>query len=185
MIKDLLKYGNELEICGMVVGNGDEQEVLLFPDAINPNELGQVYDIIKQFTHEEWKELLYQLDTLGVQGLDKIVLRKSQRQIEQNVSWNVFRRDNYKCRYCGNDKIPLTIDHVILWEKMGDSVEDNLISACRKCNKTRGNMDYMDWLKSDYYLKVSGALTEPEKLSNYAFYEGASKVKLRPTQRNR
>jgi 5-methylcytosine-specific restriction endonuclease McrA len=38
---------------------------------------------------------------------------------------------------------------------MGASVEDNLITACRKCNKTRGNMLYEDWLNSDYYKKVS------------------------------
>lgn len=53
-------------------------------------------------------------------------------------------------RYCGKEG-PLTVDHVILWENGGATVEDNLISACSKCNKTRGRMEYKDWINSDEY----------------------------------
>src|SRR5580765_4979881 len=118
----LLKYGDELEISGMLLGNGITSELILFPEASHTPLT------IIQPTHEEWKALLYQLDTLGVHDLNKVVLRKSQRNIEQTVSWNVFRRDNYTCQYCGRNDVPLTIDHLVLWEHMGDSCEDNLLS---------------------------------------------------------
>jgi 5-methylcytosine-specific restriction endonuclease McrA len=149
------ELGSTIKIAGMVLEeNNAHFKVVLFPEA----EKTGVFRNIRP-THEEWKELLHQLDVVEVEVLDptnksqKVVVRKSQREIEQQVNWNVFRRDNYTCRYCGNDKTPLTVDHVVCWESMGASVEDNLITACRKCNKTRGNMLYEDWLKSDYYIK--------------------------------
>jgi len=181
--EELLKYGDKLEISGMLLANGQEAELMLFP------ETGLVPLSIIQPTHEEWKTLLYQLDTLGVMGLNKVVLRKSQRNIEQTISWNVFRRDNYTCQYCGNNQVPLTVDHIVLWEKMGASVEENLISACKKCNKTRGNMEFPDWLKSEYLtLRVNGnwgisAHIHINDLSK--MYDEALKVPLRQTQRQR
>jgi len=139
-------------------------------------------------SEEDIKKLLHQLDTLEIEGLGKIVLRKSQRQIEQSVSWNVFRRDNYSCRYCAKNDVPLTVDHVVLWETNGDSVENNLISACRKCNKTRGNMPYPEWITSKYYdnmiLGFGSKMTEAHK-ENEKAWELANLVPLRKTQRSR
>jgi 5-methylcytosine-specific restriction endonuclease McrA len=92
-------------------------------------------------------------------GLKKAILRKSTRQIDAGVSWRVFKRDEYTCRYCGKDDVPLTVDHLVLWEKGGPTIEDNLVACCKKCNKKRGNMKYEDWLVSDYYKKVSKNLS--------------------------
>lgn len=179
---EILKYGDKLEISGMLLANGVESELILFPEAsITP------LDII-QPTHEDWKDLLYQLDTLGVLGLAKIVLRKSQRNIEQTISWNVWRGDYYKCQYCAKGDIPLTVDHIVLWESMGASVEANLISACKKCNKTRGNMTFLDWMKSEYLNKALDTGWGPLGLKRAELmkrYEEALKVPLRNTQRNR
>lgn len=180
---DLLRYGNELEISGVLLANGEDSELFLFPEA-SKNRLR-----IIQPTEEQWKELLNQLDTLGVKGLNKTILRKSQRQIEQAISWNVFRRDNYACQYCGKNDVPLTVDHIILWENMGASVEDNLISACRKCNKTRGNMEFPEWIRSEYFARVmlQWSLTDiPQHMSGLrSMYDTALKLPLRQTNRNR
>jgi hypothetical protein len=176
----LLKFGNELEISGVVFSNGKESHMIMFPEATFPLP---THDY--RLDTKGWEELLNQLDTLGVEGLDKTILRKSQRQIEQGVSWNVFRRDEYCCRYCGLSTVPLTVDHIVLWEHMGASTEDNLISACRKCNKTRGNMLYKDWLNSDYYKKISVTLSSDKRLANMAAWEVAKLVPLRNTQRSR
>lgn len=181
---EILKYGDKLEISGMLLGNGQESELILFPEAsITPLS-------ILQPTHEQWKTLLYQLDTLGVEGLGKIILRKSQRNIEQTVSWNVFRRDSYTCQYCAKNDVPLTVDHIVLWEKMGASVESNLISACKKCNKTRANTEFPDWMKGEYFDKVmkagfsiEGRLQQTAKF--ISMYEEAKRVPLRNTHRNR
>lgn len=190
-IPDLLRYGNELEMSGIVMASGTERHTILFPDAESdmPNRT-----VIK-LSHEGWKELLYQLDTLGVEGLNKIILRKSQRQIEQDVSWRVFRRDNYTCRYCADNNTPLTVDHLVRWELMGASIEDNLLSACKKCNKTRGNMEVPQWLNNEYYKKVISNFdnkvnllydsAQQAHLANLAQWTLAQAVPLRNTKRSR
>ena len=109
------------------------------------------------------------LKEIGVIGEDKakkIILRKSTRQIETSVMWEVFRRDHYTCRYCGNDKVPMTVDHIVLWEAGGPSIEKNLICSCKKCNNTRGNMFYEQWLCSEEYKRVSKDLSEEGHIRN-------------------
>jgi 5-methylcytosine-specific restriction endonuclease McrA len=117
--------------------------------------------------------------------LAKIVIRKSTRQIEQGVSWAVFRRDKYKCRYCGKDDVPLTVDHLVLWEDGGPSIEENLVACCRKCNKTRGSMQYEKWLSSDYMKKLGENLTEDEKWANVLLVSTLHKIPRRYHTRGR
>lgn len=51
---------------------------------------------------------------------------------------NVFKRDGYTCQYCG-DKNELTIDHLIPKAKGGKTIWNNLVTACKKCNSSKGN----------------------------------------------
>jgi hypothetical protein len=104
---------------------------------------------------EEWQQIVRQSDLKEIEGMDKgkkIILRKSTRQIETKIMWEVYRRDEYTCRYCGANDRPLTVDHIVLWEDMGPSIPLNLISSCKKCNNKRGNMQYEDWLWNPQYL---------------------------------
>jgi hypothetical protein len=51
----------------------------------------------------------------------------------------VFERDAYTCRYCGNGSYPrdwLILEHV---EPKGPTTEENLVTACRPCNKLKGD----------------------------------------------
>lgn len=183
--EELLEYGNRFEISGVLFADAKEGHLIAFPDATFPLPTHNT-----QLSHEGWKELLFQLDTLGIIGLDKTVLRKSQRNIEQNVSWNVYRRDGYTCQYCNNSHVPLTVDHIVLWELMGDSVEGNLISACKKCNKTRASMSFEDWLKDAYLTRVMQGfgtqITIDAQLTKLkAMGIDALKLPLRKTQRSR
>lgn len=50
----------------------------------------------------------------------------------------VFKRDNYKCVYCGSGK-NLTIDHVIPKSKGGDNSWTNLVTSCSRCNCNKGD----------------------------------------------
>jgi hypothetical protein len=150
---DIYEIGNTIGISGMVMtGNSGDAYLCMFPDQhFEKHELETL-----NLSYADWQKLLFQLDNQEVEVLQKtahgdlakVVLRKSQRLIEQRVSWAVFKRDNYTCRYCGANDVPLTVDHLILWEEMGPSVEANLVAACRKCNKTRGNTQYEEWLNS-------------------------------------
>ncbi|WNJ21453.1 HNH endonuclease [Pontibacter sp. G13] len=52
---------------------------------------------------------------------------------------NVFKRDGYRCVYCGT-KEDLTIDHVIPKSSGGRDTWDNLVTACQKCNSKKGSL---------------------------------------------
>ena len=48
---------------------------------------------------------------------------------------NIFRRDKFKCAYCGEKtKNKLTIDHVIPKSKGGKNTWQNLVTCCKSCN---------------------------------------------------
>lgn len=183
---NILDVGNNIQLAGAVyIGNG-KLYLTMFPD-----EAGELNDSFEtcswvqstgghldieslNMSQEEWETFIRQTDLLETQGLvkaengsvEKAILRKSSRQIDQGVSWKVFRRDGYACRYCRADDVPLTVDHLVCFEEGGPNTETNLVSACRKCNKTRGNTPYAQWLEHPYYKKVSQNLTEGEREAN-------------------
>jgi 5-methylcytosine-specific restriction endonuclease McrA len=73
----------------------------------------------------------------------------------------VFERDNYTCVYCGS-RDDLTLDHLYPAKKIwGDGAwkwtfeqrnswfnnVDNLVTACRGCNSSKGASDLSEWLE--------------------------------------
>lgn len=190
---DLHAVGNTIQLVGAVYADDSTMLLCLFPEDsgsfFDSNEGVIIEHVwfepssdpdggtkvqVLDMDHEDWKTFLRQTDLLETEvlaqasdgTLAKVVLRKSQRQIDQNVSWRVFRRDDYTCRYCGRNDVPLTVDHLVLWEDGGPTIEDNLVAACRKCNKTRGRLPYTDWLDHGYYKRVSAGLDEQVRRAN-------------------
>lgn len=160
----LLDIGNTITLYGAAYQGNGRLLVLPFPDE-DPED-AEVEPELLIMDSPQWESFLLQADILNVEaGPMKAIVRKSQRQIDSIVSWNVFRRDCFRCRYCGEEK-PLTVDHVDLWEDGGVSVEANLIAACRRCNKLRGNMKYILWLRSAEYQRVSKNLPSEVKQLN-------------------
>lgn len=51
---------------------------------------------------------------------------------------NIFKRDDFTCQYCGTKK-HLTIDHVLPRARGGSSNWNNLLTACKNCNATKGD----------------------------------------------
>ncbi|MFQ5924683.1 MAG: HNH endonuclease [Dehalococcoidia bacterium] len=49
----------------------------------------------------------------------------------------VFRRDEYRCQYCGRETRELTLDHVIPRHKGGRHIWENVVSACIPCNNRK------------------------------------------------
>jgi len=50
----------------------------------------------------------------------------------------VFVRDNYTCQYCGRGTRELTLDHVVPRSQGGVHSWENVVSACRACNRRKG-----------------------------------------------
>lgn len=58
---------------------------------------------------------------------------------------NIFRRDNFKCGYCGEkDRHKLTIDHIIPKSKGGKNTWQNLVTCCKSCNIKKDNKTLED-----------------------------------------
>ncbi len=183
--------GNTIQMVGAIFSGKGNQFLCILPD-----ESGQEFDNIEilEMSPEEWNKFLHQTDHLEVEmtqaeettgKIMKAIVRKSQRQIDQSISWNVYRRDGFKCRYCGSEKVPMTVDHIICWEDGGPSTENNLVTACRKCNRSRGNLPYADWLVSPYCLKISRNLTSVERYNNTAIIGRLDKIERVKYKRQR
>lgn len=54
---------------------------------------------------------------------------------------NVFLRDRHICQYCGSSSPPsdLTLDHVVPRSRGGETVWDNVVTACKACNHRKGD----------------------------------------------
>lgn len=175
---DLLKFGHTIQMAGAVYVGEGKVFLAMFPD--DKEQVGDGAEIATlDMTLDDWQKFLRQTDLLETEiwtrasdgTLAKAIARKSQRQISQGVSWAVYKRDSYKCRYCADDDVPLTVDHLVLWEEGGPSTEANLVAACRRCNKTRGNTQYAAWLEHPHYRKVSKNLDAATRQANTALVE--------------
>jgi len=51
---------------------------------------------------------------------------------------NVFKRDGFRCGYCGS-RHNLTVDHIVPRSQGGTDSWENLITACEPCNRRKGN----------------------------------------------
>lgn len=69
-----------------------------------------------------------------------IRLRKGTRfnphKIVEMSRKNIFRRDGFKCVYCGS-KDSLTVDHVLPKSRGGSNRWENVVTACHKCNNKK------------------------------------------------
>jgi len=176
---NFLDIGNKIQIAGLIMSDGRTDYYCYLPE----NEVLGDQRLLDMGVRD-WEKFVAQTDYLETEilakdktgKLAKVILRKSTRQIDAGVSWEVFARDNYTCRYCGINGVPLTVDHIVLWESGGPSIEANLVSACRKCNKLRGNMQYEEWVKCDTYLSRSVNLAEEVRDKNLALILQLDKI---------
>lgn len=51
----------------------------------------------------------------------------------------LFARDGWQCVYCGTSAGRLTLDHVVPRSRGGDSVWENVVTACAPCNLRKGD----------------------------------------------
>ena len=193
----LLEFGHTIDMVGVIYRGDGEDLLLYFPgeSPANPSTPHAAQPLVAGVHVEvdDWTALLRQTDLLEVEILEKAadgkitkaIVRKSARQIEQGVSWKVYRRDNFACRYCGRNDCPLTVDHLVTWETGGPSIEANLVSSCRKCNKIRGKESYDSWLQHPHYLKMSRNLTPEIRAANEALMGTLKDIPLRVNRKSR
>ena len=93
----------------------------------------------------------------------------------------VLARDHYACQYCGVQpgRAGLTIDHVIPRSRGGETVWENVITACGSCNRRKGDrtpseaqMPMMSEPRRPRYLALTLLVgsTAPEVWSKYMYF---------------
>ena len=69
--------------------------------------------------------------------------RPSGQWIRSDLRLAIYLRDGMHCVYCGRDlhgaePTEITLDHVRPWSLGGSNEPRNLVTACRRCNCSRG-----------------------------------------------
>lgn len=181
-IQDINIYdiGNDIQIVGTIWSGKGQCFITQFPE--KDEDFSHAKKLL--MTLEDWHRFLKQTDILETEifsqdpsGIVKKIVRKTQRQIDSYMQWAVFKRDNYTCRYCGRTGIPMTVDHIDLWEDGGATVPENLLSACRRCNKDRGRTPYKDWIHSKVYENFSKNLSPEIREENLALIKELPKLR--------
>lgn len=99
-------------------------------------------DIIKKEAKISFEELV-KFYNLWLNGNKYDETVKQERKImNDNIRYNVLKRDNFKCQLCGNtvkDGAKLHVDHIIPVSKGGKTVMSNLQTLCDRCNIGKGN----------------------------------------------
>ncbi len=67
-----------------------------------------------------------------------VYMVKRPRRQRKLTKPEVFNRDQYICQYCGRQTKELTLDHVIPRRRGGEHAWENVVSACRVCNRRKG-----------------------------------------------
>lgn len=84
----------------------------------------------------------------------RVLARINRRLGILSVEWaliraGVFQSDNYTCQYCGQKGGRLECDHVLAVSSGGKTQEDNLVTACFACNRSKGSRPVALWLRRE------------------------------------
>jgi len=77
---------------------------------------------------------------------EPIVRHRTSRTISWRMKFLVMRRDNFRCRITGRSPatdphVILEVDHIVAWEKGGETVMENLQTLAKDINIGKSNLD--------------------------------------------
>ena len=99
--------------------------------------------------------LIAYLHIIRYQGGGNLV--RSKKAIPQVVRRTVIIRDRGICQYCGKQGdyrifsetgwvwMEHELDHLIPESKGGQAIIENIVVACRHCNRSKGNKSLIEW----------------------------------------
>jgi hypothetical protein len=147
--------GNKYKLAGIVLEGEGESKLLLLPlskDYENRPWYAGLRDAkgahiddyhAHTYSPQMWSEILRRSDDPLVYGEDKAWVRKARWVISGFVQQGVWVRDRLQCLFCGAKmgEALLTIDHFTPLELGGANDTSNYVTACRRCNKRKGNQN--------------------------------------------
>lgn len=75
----------------------------------------------------------------AIDGTNLVPKRSAKQQFRERI----FNAWNHCCAYCSAPAD--TLDHVKPRHKGGNTVTNNLVPACRECNRSKGSEDWLNW----------------------------------------
>ncbi len=82
-------------------------------------------------------------------------------RLSREEAMHVFKRDRFKCVYCGLDGLHsfenwliLTVDHIYPHAKGGSRRLDNLVTACQPCNLIKGKRVYKSFEDAKHHVQA-------------------------------
>ena len=92
-------------------------------------------------------------------------MNKKRKSISKRIRFDVFKRDNFTCQYCGKQapNIILEVDHIKPVSKGGNNGMLNLITSCFDCNRGKSNKELKDNQSLSKELKQLELLSERKK----------------------
>lgn len=105
----------------------------IFTDYIGKDKPSKLLQQIKR--RQALTKKLYEIeDNLYALG----AARRMTRGLNPRKRFEVFKRDNFTCQYCGRDvkkhRVVLMVDHIFPKRKGGEDSLANFITACTECN---------------------------------------------------
>jgi hypothetical protein len=75
-----------------------------------------------------------------------VIERKQREPLSKKIRFEVFKRDSFKCQYCGRSApdVILNVDHIIPVVAGGTNDIMNLITSCFDCNSGKGARQLSD-----------------------------------------
>lgn len=145
--------GSLLKMDGVVISGAGARAILLLPSAEGMNRFPDDVPPVYELAPAEWSEWLRQSDNpeILINGsLEKAFHRKLRYDISGHVQQKIWAADGFKCMFCNRKmgEVQLSIDHFWPLESGGKNDPSNYLSACRKCNKDKGNLSPVTWCQS-------------------------------------
>jgi hypothetical protein len=132
---NLVEYWEHLPpaFFGMTIYLEDEQwlDQIILPKA---RSYGDSWIVLNSETLE--RAWLTSTPDINTNKIESAKPSKRSRSINPALRFEIFRRDNFTCRYCGRrpTEVKLQVDHIIPWSKGGSNEISNLCTSCSECN---------------------------------------------------
>jgi hypothetical protein len=78
----------------------------------------------------------------------------------------IYIRDGFRCLYCGTDlrdasPADVTLDHLVAKDAGGSNEADNLVTACRRCNCSRGSRVWTEFAPGGAHDRITATIARP------------------------
>ncbi|MGA2798664.1 MAG: HNH endonuclease [Thermoguttaceae bacterium] len=121
------------------------RQISLYGSKTYANRFGSWRKALESFIEYVNTESIDAPDELQNSKLYEIKRQKTSRTINWRMRFLIMRRDDFKCRLCGNSPalkpgLVLHVDHIFPWSEGGETIMDNLQTLCEKCNIGKSNL---------------------------------------------